>query len=239
MANSNLVNMSFSFRQVDCARMLISRGADVHHINAKGWTPAFSIFGFIPDAHRMPCNEYLEILSAASFADFDAQDGEGWTCMHRAAAFGNAEDIKLLLKCQASTSSRTIKVSWMPIFCAVQFGNISTFNELRKVQPEYLDLRDIRKWSLLHLAVNAQRLDMLELLISLGADPHVRTLATEFLVPDDLKNQSLTPGDIAGLRGEDVLSRYVGALRRCGHDLEVTRDGVHNESDIFWPSAEV
>ncbi|KAL5327271.1 hypothetical protein ACEPPN_004965 [Leptodophora sp. 'Broadleaf-Isolate-01'] len=60
----------------------------------------------------------------------------------------------------------------------------------------------------------------MELLINLGADPHARTLATEFLVPDDLKAQSFTPGDIANLRGEDILSRYILAKRGRGLILD-------------------
>lgn len=215
----------------------MSKGGEVN-ANAYGWTPAFSVFNTSQDAHLKPCIEYLEILSAASFTDFNIQDNEGWTCIHRAAAYGHAEDIKLLLKLRADPKLQTIKVSWMPIFCAVQFGNISTFNELRKVHDDFLALRDIRNWTLLHLAVNAKRLEMMELLINLGADPHARTLATEFLVPDDLKAQSFTPGDIANLRGEDILSRYVGALRRCGYDLEIAKDIINNDLDIFWPSVE-
>jgi ankyrin repeat protein len=225
------------YKRLDIARLLLSKGAEVHHIDAKGWTPTFSLFGYkVSLGCPTTCIEYLETLSAASFSEFDAQDGEGWSCMHRAAAFGCADDIVALVKLNAPLTLRTIKTSWAPIFCAVQFGNISTFNELRKHHPDLLILRDVRKWTLLHVAVNAERLEIIKLLISLGADPHSQTLSTEFLVPDDIKGLSVTPGDIARLRDPLVFSTYIDSLRENGHDLEVVTDEIYNAEDIFWPA---
>ena len=76
--------------------------------------------------------------------------------MHRATAYGNADDIKSLIKKHASLDLRTIKLSWTPIFVVVQFGNVSTFNMLRKYCPDFLFITDVRKWTLLHVAVNAK-----------------------------------------------------------------------------------
>jgi hypothetical protein len=118
----------------------------------------------------------------------------------------------------------------------VQFGNLSTINELRKHHPDFLIMRDVRKWTLLHVAVNAKRLEVIQLLISLGADPHAQSLSAEFLVPDDIKGLSVTPGDIAWLRGPLVLSTYTNALRANGYDLEVVADEMDNSDDIFWPA---
>ncbi|PVH72684.1 ankyrin [Cadophora sp. DSE1049] len=237
---TSLFQYAFALRQMDCAMLLLARDVEVHHVNTKGWTPAFSLFGsFPPDAQNKSCNEYLDILSASSFADFDLQDGKGWTCMHRAAAFGNAADIKQLLRLNVSAMLKTFKLSWLSIFCAVQFGNMSTFKDLVKVHLNVLALTDVRKWSLLHVAVNAQKIDIMCELVSMGADPHSRSMATKFLVPDGLKGHSVTPGDIAILRGPEVLSAYVRALKGCGHELEVTDDVEDNESDIFWPTCEL
>jgi ankyrin repeat protein len=156
--------------------------------------------------------------------------------LHRAAAYGNPGDITLLERLNANPMLQTIKLSWMPIFCAVQFGNISTFKELKKHHSNFLTLRDIRHWTLLHLAVNAKRLELMALLIELGADPHARSLAVNYLVPDDLKGLSVTPGDIAYLRGAEVLSVFVDTLRRNGHELEVVRDPIENVAEVFWPT---
>ncbi|KAK0109536.1 Ankyrin repeat domain-containing protein 60 [Cadophora gregata] len=234
---TNLIQCAFAFSYIEIARLLISNGTEIHHINATGWTPAFHIFGTAPNPILRSSCECIEMLSAASFNDFDTQDTEGWTCMHRAAAYGCANDIKLLVKLNVSTTIQTIKVCWTPIFCAVHFGNISTFEELRRTNPDFLALKDVRRWTLLHVAVNAKRVDMIAHLISLGADPYATSLATQFLVPVDLKGGSVTPGDIAVLRGENILNAFIAALANCGHDVEVYRDG--GEVDIFWPAVEV
>ncbi|KAL5317849.1 hypothetical protein ACEPPN_014949 [Leptodophora sp. 'Broadleaf-Isolate-01'] len=239
LMQTNLIQCAFAFSQIEIARILISNGTEIHHINATGWTPAFHIFGTMPNPTPQSSHESLEILSSASFTDFNTQDVEGCTCMHRAAAYGHAEDIRLLLKLNASTTVQTVKVCWTPIFCAVHFGNISTFDELRRIHTDFLDLRDVRRWTLLHVAVNAKWLDMIAYLIALGADPHAGSLATQFLVPGGLKGRSVTPGDIAILRGDKVLARYVEALVSCGHDVLVSRDSPQSEPEIFWPAVEV
>ncbi|KAG4440094.1 hypothetical protein IFR05_004437 [Cadophora sp. M221] len=210
LMQTNLIQCAFAFSQIEIARILISNGTEIHHINATGWTPAFHIFGTMPNTTLQSSHESLEILSSASFTDFNTQDFEGWTCVHRAAAYGRAEDIRLLLKLNASTTVQTVKVCWTPIFCAVNFGNILTFNELRRIHTDFLTLKDIRRWTLLHVAVNAKRVDMIDHLVALGADPHAGSLTTQFLVPGSLKGRSVTPGDIAILRGDKVLARQFG-----------------------------
>jgi len=122
--------------------------------------------------------------------------------MHRAAAFGNAEDIRNLISLHAPFTLRTRNLSWTPIFVAAQFGNLATFNELKKHYPDLLSLTDVRQWTLLHIAINAKPIELIQLLVSRGADPHSCSRATKFLVPDDLKEVSVKPGDIATLRGK-------------------------------------
>ena len=222
------------FRRMAVARLLLSNGAESNHINRKGWTPAFNLFGFAKQNYSS--GEYINMLSATSFTEFDIQDGEGWTCMHGAGAFGCANDISSLVKVHASLKIQTIKLSWTPIFCAVQFGNISTFNELRKHQPNLLEMRDLRGWTLLHVAINAKHLEIMQILISLDADPHAQSYPTEFFVPEDLKSISVTPGDIARLRGPLVFSAYIAALKAAGHDFEVIKDDAEECEDLFWPA---
>ena len=95
------LEVAYWSRQISIARLLLAEGAEVHHINADGWTPAFRLFGFNSQAST-PCDEYLEALAASSFTEVDAQDKEGWSCMHRAAAFGHAHHIRALMKLHAT-----------------------------------------------------------------------------------------------------------------------------------------
>jgi len=169
---------------VNFARLLISKGADVQNISARGWTPAFRLW--YPWSSSISL-ENLQLLSAASFDNFDAQDAFGWSSAHRAAFYGKAEDVLALQRLNTSFTLLTSNLMWPPVFCAVRFGNVSTFHELRKSCQELLTMTDARRWTLLHIAVNAWRLALIEDLINLGVDPHTRSLATEFLVPEELK----------------------------------------------------
>ena len=132
----------------------------------------------------------------------------------------------------------TIKLSWPPIVCAVHFGNAATFMELVQSHPDFLTMTDIRMWTLLHVAVNVKSLQLIRLLIDLGADPYARSIPTSFLVPEDLKNVAVTPGDIAVLRGPDVLSTYLDALRSNGHKAELWVDDSSGEEELFWAVTE-
>jgi hypothetical protein len=52
---------------------------------------------------------------------------------------------------------------------------------------------------LLNVAVDDGELEMIQLLISFGADPHARSNATKLFVPRDLERLSVAPGEIARL----------------------------------------
>lgn len=231
---------AFITRNISVARLLLARGAEVQHVDSRGLTPLFDLFQRSPpDGRPTSSKEYIEVLSAASFSDFDVQDQEGWSGTHRAAAFGTAEDISALTRMRASLTLQTTKLLWVPIFCAVQFGNVATFTELIKCHTtDLLVMTDVRKWTLLHVAVNAKRFEIMRVLISLGADPHAQSLATEFLVPENMKGLALTPGDISKLQGCDAFAAYIKALRGGGHELEVRSNDLYGEEDIFWPALE-
>src|SRR5882757_7830454 len=142
------LDWALAHRQYIVARWLLDNRADVHHISARGWTPAFSLFGE-ESRHQNSCEEFLELLLGASFDNFNAQDGAGWTIMHRAAAWGNADHIKSLLTRGATLDIRMSNLGWTPIFCAVQFNNLSTFAEVVQNQPHFLAATGARGWTLL------------------------------------------------------------------------------------------
>lgn len=209
----------------------------MHHISAKGWTPAFSLFG-LESCNQDPCENFLELLSAASFDDFNAQDREGWTIMHRAAHLGTGNQIRSLISRNVSLDIQTNVLRWTPIFCSVLGNNLSTFAELIQYEPRLLEATDVRNWTLLHVAVNSGSLDIMRLLIQLGADPHALSYPTKSFIPKDLRSLSLTPGDIAKMRGLSIFTAYVNALAAIGHEVCVAHNREDNTLDIFWPALE-
>jgi ankyrin repeat protein len=178
--------------------------------------------------------EYLELLSSATFSEFDIQDIDGWSAMHRAAAFGTGEDIAALVKRGSSVSLLTW-MNWMPIRCAVRFENIDTFLELVKyLQPSFVEEKDVRGWTLLHEAASMGSSSMLQLILQYGADPHATSIATSYIIPEGLENRRLTPADVARNKGEDAYKIYIEALNKAGFDITIPEDD--DESDVFWPA---
>jgi ankyrin repeat protein len=214
----------------------MARGARVDHISAKGWTPAFNLFGYkwIHNTHGS-CVEYLELLSSATFSEFDIQDIDGWSAMHRAAAFGTSEDIAALKKRGSSVTSLT-HLDWAPIRCAVRFENVDTFSELVKhLQPSFVGEKDVRGWTLLHEAASMGSSTMLHLILQHGADPHIVSNATSYVVPTGLENRAVTPADIAKNEGDDTYKIYVEALKKAGFDITIPEQVDEEDTyDVFW-----
>jgi len=99
-------------------------------------------------------------------------------------------------------------------------------------------MTDVRTWTILHVAVNIKSIELIRLLINLGADPHARSMPTDYLVPEDLKNIVVTPGDIALLRGPDIRLAYLEALKNNGHTAELWFDDSSGEEDSFWAATD-
>jgi hypothetical protein len=219
----------------------LRHGADIHYISSRGWTPAFNLFDREPSPDKQetaPTGDFLGFLVTNSFDAFDTYDGGGWTCLHRAAAFGVAQDIISLSKINAPMETKTRGLLWTPIFCAVLFDNEATFHELRKLQVDYLSITDVRGWTVLHLAAYAGSLNVIGGLVALGADPQARSHATTLFVPEALKNRALTAYELAIYHGEATSQFYEKCVEMKYPETDVRESMVPDEKDIFWPAAE-
>jgi ankyrin repeat protein len=231
---------AFASRKLHIARVLVENGAKIDHISAKGWTPAFNLFGY-EWLHKTeePCNEYLDLLSTASFSEYDVQDAAGWSVMHRAAAFGNRHDIEALIRhgapCELYTS-----LQWTPIRCAVKFENIDTFVGLAKhLPPNFINERDKRGWTLLHEAAKMGSYTMIQTLLKFGADPHIISYATALRVPEGLENMAVTADEVAKNESDEAYQVFIQALKDFGHDVSLSQSygkDEYDKGDIFWPA---
>ena len=222
------------YRRIEIARLLLAKGACCEHISLRGWNPIFYLYS--GGQTQSPSTEYLEMILGGYFTSINVQDAEGWTCLHRAAAFGSADDIETLIKFGASTSILNDRLEWTPNFCAVQFGNISTFTKLQKyTDPALLEQTDARGWTMLHVAANTGNLDMMTLLIKVGADPLALTEPSDKLVPAGLEGRTLSVAQIARNRGKEAVTAFVNALRASDWDVAVPF-AEEGEDEIFWPA---
>ncbi|PVH76188.1 ankyrin [Cadophora sp. DSE1049] len=259
------ISWAFAARQMDIARFLHSRGADIDSTNANGWTPLFYLFGSIGTPqrevgsslrimiNRPPIAEYMQFLSSTSLQDINAQDSSGWTSLHRAAIHGQGSDILEFIRVHASLSPRTKLLQWSPIFMAVHSSNVSTFQVLADHQPGYFNETDIQGWTLLHVAAKRGYQEILARLLKDGADVHALSDARATKVPDKLRGRSVTPLDVARASGSRAFKTFLEVLMEWDDEVRVIweegecegckryDDGCDkcDECDVFFPSVSV
>ena len=151
--------------------------------------------------------------------DWNSQDGLGWTILHRAAAFGRSKDLKKLVNLGAEPTICTFMLKWLPISCAVKFGNEDTFDFLVDLfsfpQLALSTLVDSRGWNLLHLAAENGSEDIMTKLLRLDLDPLAKTDGSSIAVPERLALREVTAGDIAEFFGNE--EAYVRVLKATGY----------------------
>jgi ankyrin repeat protein len=197
----------------------LNNGADVEVIGAGGDTAAILLFG--SSRNREPQTEFIDILACGSFGNFDAQDECGWTALHRAAAFGTLEDVRALLRLQASIDVQTYNLNWTPLFCAVCFGNLEIIQDLWPCYKNPSQVKDLRGWNLLHVAAGAGRFKIMPFLLEKGVDLLSVSHSTSRFVPLALVDLNVTPGDVAKSCGEGSYNKWTEVLRTTSFQSEV------------------
>jgi ankyrin repeat protein len=168
--------------------------------------------------------EYFQVLCANAFSDFDIQDRYGATALHRAAMWGTAEDVQTLLQLGASPTLTDEQV-WTPAFCAASMNNVATLKRLAENIPhEFLHAVDFRGRTIFHVAIEAGGLEMMRLVLELGADPHrVARIASQ----DRKTTYKMTLVEFAMMKGPQTYHTFIDALQLAGFDVSTLDDGPH------------
>ena len=232
---SGLLHITFYLRQPETARLLICNGADAENISLYGTTPLFHLFQPNQEPTMTSAAELIEMLTPHSLSGINTQSCEGWTPLHRAAAYGTGQDVENLVKRGANLTLRTSNEQWMPIFVAVKSNNTDAFEQLvRYSPPSCIQDADVRGWTMLHIAAALGSSELIARLISLGVDPHARSYpSSEWsngLVPGNMHSMQLTPADVAKFTGADEYGMYIDGLKKAGVDVS------SNSEEIFWPA---
>jgi ankyrin repeat protein len=212
------------------ARLLIAHKADAEHINDDGVPPSFHLFQPGPRQSSSTARQLLDVALPYSISNINFQSCEGWTSLHRAAAYGTGDDIDSLVERGADVTMKTLGFEWMPIFVAVHFGNVVAFKRLLHYSgAESIRDTDTRGWTMLHLAAERGDSELVALLIAHGADAHARSELGFTAVPDDLQSHGLTPLDVARASGPEKLQKYVLGLQNAQIDVHIDLE------EVFWP----
>jgi hypothetical protein len=219
------------------ARLLLRWGACRWHVDSSGWTNMFYIWAR-PHADGRRGKYCLQLLLSECCPALTSYDSRNSTALHRAASFGTVEDVQLLLRSGANPLANAN--GWTPSFYAVFHKNHLVIPELVEAGLDIND-QDGGGWTILHLAARTRSKLLLNCLLRLGANPHIKG------APDDLywaqyhnKSQLVgegercaTPIDVAQGQGEECYQSFLLAAQEAGIDISWDSDG-----DTFWPAEE-
>lgn len=215
------LQLAAQLSRLDIARILLSNGAWAEHTDARGWTAAFYLWSF--HNVQMPTQTHLlKFLNTDGQCNLGAFGCHKWTALHRAAAFGTAEDVEVLIRYGAEPCICTEGLEWSPPYYSTFHSNELTLREL--MSSSYgLDINssDVRGWTLLHVAAARGAANILASLLELGADPYRLTKSTSFHVPKALEGKILTPLDVAKGFGQKHHDVYVTALQAAGFKTDL------------------
>lgn len=207
--------------------LLRTKRADIEALGARGFTAASYLYG--NSRPNVQQTEFIEILASHSFSHFNAEDRDGWTVLHRAAAWGTSADIKALLRMKVSTNHCTRRLNWSPLFCAVGYKNFDTLQALweNDSSPDVQEGRDIRGWNLLHVAAGYGNLEAVPYLLERGVSLDATSTATSRFVPPSLRGKCVTPSEVARNCGEETYLNWTEMLQIAGHAVDVRPEEVN------------
>lgn len=222
-------------------RILIQRGADPEYNSTQGWSLLHYLFD---EGKSMDKTQYFSILKDCLSFD-DTQDGEGWTALHRCAAFGSSEDVRFLhlLGTSAYSNRYVTNKGWSPIHVASIMNNVSTLEALVDLQENHLQPQGIHKegfdalncvdingWTPLHLAAHRGSIDTMKWLLRHGANPYQTTYGTAAWYPEGHEGKAFQASDLAILSQSYCLKEFIKTLQDIGYDIAM------EGTDIYWPS---
>lgn len=193
------------------------------HRSLAGWSPMTYIW-FKPQPNP-PASDLLALLRSSpcfGYLHLDVYDDDGWSVMHRAAVYGAAEDIPILIEYGLDAFAKTIKPKperdeseydqFSVLQLAVHYGRL---NVVEQLLPHYVarygnvDLPDRRGWTLLHMAVDEGHLDVARMLVVNGANVDAKTKRTLSDTPGDDRTYKHTPTSLAKSYGPEVYKEFL------------------------------
>ena len=220
--------------RLDIARLLLSKGSWGDHTDARRWTAAFYLWS-VPHVQMPIQTSFLKVLNMDGRCNLGALGCHRWTALHRAAAFGTAGDVEILIRYGSDPRICTEGLEWSPLYYSTLFSNEPTLRELMSSShcPD-INSSDVRGWTPLHVAAACGVANILSSLLELGADPYRLTKPTSFHVPEALQGKALMPLDIAEEAGQEQHGVYVKALRAAGFEIDPSQAAdTFGETDLI------
>ncbi|KAJ9662438.1 hypothetical protein H2198_001327 [Neophaeococcomyces mojaviensis] len=212
-------------RDIDITRLLIDRGAATEQISGHGWSPPF--FLWIDEVNLRPsCLPFLELLHGLDSFLFEychrgLIDVNGWSILDRAASMGTPDEVQFLLDHGADLHSKMGALEWNPLFNAVYDGRLDNLKILLPHYPDFVaNGRDLRGWTLLHLAAAEGKDHIVRYLLELGADWQAESWPSYAYVQEELFGKRCSPREVARAESEERELLFLSAVSHvCGHEV--------------------
>ncbi|KAL2837970.1 ankyrin repeat-containing domain protein [Aspergillus pseudoustus] len=238
---SSPLEWAFNHRQLEIARFLLSCGAEIDYLCTRGWTAVQHLYWpsrTWRSGHSS--TQFLSMLCAQSFSEFNTQDAAGAAAIHRAASWGTAEDVRSLLQVGASPSVRTPGRGWTPAFYAASCNNVGALRELAACQSGgFLEHLDNKGRTMLHVALKTKSSDAVRFVLAQGADPHAvlsdKRWSDVRTIIDD-KHTQVSAAGLALQVGGETCTAFIQGLKDAGHDVTVSAQD--DAEGLFWPAEE-
>ena len=228
--NRTALQSSFLRGKLDIARILLTRGADIEHVDRDG----YSVLSYLWVVDGQPHNsrDFMRLLLSSDFTEVNARDERGWAPFHRAAAIGTPEDIENFIRLGGSLDLRAEWYGWTPLFFAVSHDNVDTFRAIvaHSGAGVYESL-DGDGWNLLHCSVYFGAPRVMRMVLRSGIDVNQKTLPAPLPEDPELSYKELTASEIALYIGPNRYKMFMDALVDTGRDVDLDGD------EVFWDAA--
>jgi len=206
-----------------------------------GWNTPFFCWPRLRPGERCMI-DFVNMLDEDAYQDLGVADTEGWTVLHRVAAFGQAEEIEALLRLGADVWQIALPLRWTAIHHAVFYGNAAAFVTLT---PHYgsklITMSDERGWTLLHIAASAGHDCMVRQLLELGANHTSQSKPFYSHMPDSLFGRCCTPREVAAAQSSGREQQYLNILLGQGIRVDPAFWEADPDSEgeaAFWEAQE-
>ncbi|KAJ5175412.1 ankyrin [Penicillium canariense] len=231
--NMTALQSSFLRGDLTIARVLLSQGADIEHVDSDGYSVLSYLW--VNDGRVDNSAEFMRLCRTNSFSEVNACDNRGWMPLHRAAAVGTPEDVEEFMRLGASLDLRADWYGWTALFFAASHDNIKTFQTI--IQHSGADAfhsLDGDGWNLLHCCTYFGAPRVMRLVLQSGIDVNQKSLPAPLPEDPDLSYKELTASDIAIYMGPNRYKMFMDVLADTGRDVE-----LEGSDDFFWDAANV
>ncbi|KAI1421583.1 ankyrin repeat-containing domain protein [Xylaria sp. FL1777] len=226
--NMTALQSSFLRGELDIARILLNRGADIEHIDSDGYSVLSYLW--IVDKPLRKSVEFMRLCAADGFSEVNACDSRGWMPFHRAAAIGTSEDVEAFLKLGASLDLRAEWYGWTALFFAASHDNVDTFQTIVEHSgADVFESLDGDGWTLLHCCTYFGAPNVMKLILQNGVDVNKKTHPAPLPEDPELSYRELTASDLAMYIGPNRYRMFMNILAETGRDTDLL-----GSDEVFW-----